>query len=76
MTSDSDAWMDTAEAARLLGFKSAETVRKYARSGELPARRFGRSWRIHKSALEPPEAPAPLLAPRNRRSAAQQRKTR
>jgi excisionase family DNA binding protein len=42
------------EVAKLLGFHP-DTVRLWCREGKLPgARKFGRDWRIPRSALEPP----------------------
>jgi excisionase family DNA binding protein len=43
---DSEAWITTAEAARLVGV-SDRTVRRWAEKKRLPADRPGRQWLIH-----------------------------
>ena len=39
------------EAAQMLGVHS-DTVRRMAAQGIIPARKFGRQWRIHRAAFE------------------------
>lgn len=39
------------EVADLMGFHH-QTIRRMIKSGELPAKQFGRAWRIRKSDLE------------------------
>lgn len=65
-------WLTPEQVAVELDFRKP-TIYRMCRDGDLPgAKKFGREWRIPSTALEP--QPAPLLAPRNRRSAAQQRR--
>lgn len=65
-------WLTPEQVAAELDL-SVPTVHRMCRDRELPARKIARRWRISSVALEPPEE-VPLLAPRNRRSAAQQRR--
>lgn len=56
---------------------TAETIAAYCKDGRLPgAYRVGRRWRVPTAALDAFKQPPPgLLAPRSRRSTAQQRRT-
>ncbi|MGW2582577.1 helix-turn-helix domain-containing protein [Streptomyces virginiae] len=49
-------WLLVHEAAALLRM-SERAVREQAAREEIPARRYGGRWRIHRSAVEAPEAP-------------------
>ncbi|WP_168198039.1 helix-turn-helix domain-containing protein [Brachybacterium sp. SGAir0954] len=69
-------WLTPDDAAEELQL-SPYTVRLLCRTKKLPgAQKFGQQWRIPRTAIEPrtPATP-PLIAPRNRRSAAQQKRT-
>ncbi|UEJ83955.1 helix-turn-helix domain-containing protein [Brachybacterium halotolerans subsp. kimchii] len=73
MTSQRD-WLTLHEVADELQL-NPETIRRYCVTGEFPhARKFGISWRVHRSDLEPSDV-TPLIAPPSRRSLAQQRRT-
>lgn len=74
-------FLSAREAAEVLGVSPA-TVASYCAEGLLPGARklrAGSPWRIPASAVEAPAAPVaperePLLAPRNARSRAQQKR--
>jgi excisionase family DNA binding protein len=42
------------EAASLLGV-TRRTIYTWLKTGKLPARQFGRTWRIHRSEVQPPQ---------------------
>ena len=68
-------WLTPEETAEELSF-SRSTILVHCRTGKLPgARKFGGEWRIPRTALDPVDSPPPLIAPRNRRSTAQQKRT-
>jgi excisionase family DNA binding protein len=48
-------WIDVQTAARILDMPE-RTVRHHCAVGELPARKYGRAWRVRKSAVEPDRA--------------------
>lgn len=60
MSRAADDYLTPEEVAAILKV-SVATVRRKLRSGELPAMKFGRSWRIKRSTLDE------LLTPRPRR---------
>ena len=69
--------LTTAQAAAELQV-GRETVVRYCAAGDLPGayRLPSRHWRIPREAITAlREPPRPLLAPRNRRSAAQQKRS-
>lgn len=67
--------LTTAQAAERLQV-TPETVAVWCKRGDLPgAYRLSRSWRIPPDALDALKTPAVTLAPRSRRSAAQQKRT-
>lgn len=49
---DSQRWVSAKTAAKILGM-SGRTVRYLCADGELPARKFGRAWRIRREAVFP-----------------------
>lgn len=69
----STGWLTPEQVAEELHL-SVDTVRLQCRAQQWPgAKKFGGQWRIPRAALEPPVT-TPLIAPRGRRSTAQQRK--
>lgn len=67
------SWLTPEQVAVELDL-TVPTVHRLCRDKELPgARKFAGKWRIPSTALEP--QPIPILAPRSKRSAAQQRRT-
>lgn len=67
------SWLTPEQVAVELDL-TVPTVHRLCRDEELPgARKFAGKWRIPSTALEP--QPIPILAPRSKRSAAQQRRT-
>jgi len=44
-------WIDTAEAAKILGEHPKTTARR-ARNGDIPARRLGNQWRFRRADLD------------------------
>jgi excisionase family DNA binding protein len=51
-TTDGTRWVDVPTAASILDM-SERTVRHLCAEGELPAEKFGRAWRIPRSAVMP-----------------------
>lgn len=51
-TTDGARWIDVPTAASILDM-SNRTVRHLCAKGELPARKFGRAWRIERGAVLP-----------------------
>ncbi len=58
-------YLTVKEAAELLRVSTATVFRKL-RSGELPATKFGRSWRIRRSVLDEMMTPRPRRPPRSK----------
>ncbi len=58
MSRAADDYLTPEEVAEILKV-SVATVRRKLRSGELPATKFGRSWRIRRSTLDDVMTPRP-----------------
>lgn len=41
-----NSYLSVGRVTELLGFKNPETIRRKCKSGELPAKKFGKSWKI------------------------------